>query len=145
MRNNRIFGKSDGRGSARQWAALAAFAACAAMLPAVSASAADSALEQERADWFAVAQAPAAGSSQPGTAVPATQPQSQPPAGRDYFEPPPMPEFMLRKPERPLSVEEMQRQADEAAQKARRSRGTASGSPPPVFMQPDASAPVNRE
>ena len=40
------------------------------------------------------------------------------PEGR-VFQPPPVPEFMLRRPERPLTREEMQRQADEAAARAR--------------------------
>lgn len=35
------------------------------------------------------------------------------------FSPPPVPEFMLRKPARPLTLEEMQSQADEAARRAR--------------------------
>ncbi len=41
------------------------------------------------------------------------------PTPGDDFSPPPVPEFMLRKPERPLTLEEMQRQADEAARRAR--------------------------
>lgn len=35
------------------------------------------------------------------------------------FSPPPVPGFMLKKPERPLSLEEMQKMADEAALRAR--------------------------
>lgn len=35
------------------------------------------------------------------------------------FSPPPVPEFMLRKPAKPLTLEEMQKQADEAARRAR--------------------------
>jgi hypothetical protein len=46
-----------------------------------------------------------------------------PQAGRDApqpdFSPPPVPEFMLRKPAKPLTLEEMQKQADEAARRAR--------------------------
>ena len=38
------------------------------------------------------------------------------------FSPPPVPEFMLRKPEKPLTLEEMQKQADEAAKRARAER-----------------------
>jgi len=34
------------------------------------------------------------------------------------FSPPPVPDFMLKKPDRPLSQEEMQKQADEAARRA---------------------------
>ncbi|MFM9967943.1 MAG: hypothetical protein ACKVQK_06035 [Burkholderiales bacterium] len=40
------------------------------------------------------------------------------------FEPPPVPEFMLRKPSQPLTMEEMQRQVDEANKKAQRARAT---------------------
>jgi len=35
------------------------------------------------------------------------------------FSPPPVPEFMLRKPAQPLTLEQMQQQADEAARKSR--------------------------
>lgn len=35
------------------------------------------------------------------------------------FSPPPVPEFMLRKSAQPLTLEQMQQQADEAARKAR--------------------------
>lgn len=46
-----------------------------------------------------------------------------PPAGQGAaqpdFSPPPVPEFMLRKPAKPLTLEEMQKQADEAARRAR--------------------------
>ena len=38
------------------------------------------------------------------------------------FATPPVPDFMLRKPSQPLTVEEMQRQANEASEKARRER-----------------------
>jgi hypothetical protein len=51
-----------------------------------------------------------------------------------YFAPPPVPEFMLKKPEKPLTLEEMKRQADAAAEKekARRAReASAKGSPAP--------------
>ena len=58
------------------------------------------------------------------TSTPPTQDTSQP-----DFSPPPVPEFMLRKPEKPLTLEEMQRQADEAAQRARAQSGK--GAPPP--------------
>ena len=39
-----------------------------------------------------------------------------------YFAPPPVPSFMLQKPARPLTIEEMQQQADEASQRARQGR-----------------------
>ncbi len=39
-----------------------------------------------------------------------------------YFEPPPVPGFMLHKPDKPMTLEEMKKQADEAAQKARAER-----------------------
>ena len=40
-------------------------------------------------------------------------------AAQPDFSPPPVPEFMLRKPAKPLTLEEMQKQADEAARRAR--------------------------
>jgi len=43
------------------------------------------------------------------------------------FEPPPVPAFMLRKPAQPLTLQEMDRQAEEAAAKARRAREAANG------------------
>lgn len=43
--------------------------------------------------------------------------EAPPPARR--FQPPPVPEFMLRRPARPLSHDEMVKQAEEAAEKAR--------------------------
>lgn len=39
------------------------------------------------------------------------------------FSPPPVPEFMLRKPDKPLTLEEMKAQADEASRKARAEKG----------------------
>lgn len=54
------------------------------------------------------------------------------PAALPDFSPPPVPEFMLRKPAKPLTLEEMQRQADEAAERARRDAGT----PPPGAVSP---------
>ena len=66
---------------------------------------------------------------QPGK--PAAQ-SPKPPATELRFETPPVPGFMLRKPEKPLTVEEMKRQADEAAEKARRTREAGStGAPTP--------------
>jgi len=47
------------------------------------------------------------------------------------FEPPPVPAFMLRKPAQPLSLQEMDRQAEEAAARARRAREGATGALPP--------------
>ena len=63
---------------------------------------------------FLLAQTPAR--AQP--AVPPSNPAGEPGAG-PRFDPPPVPDFMLRKPAAPLSMEEMQRQADEAAARAR--------------------------
>ena len=62
---------------------------------------------------------------QPGK--PAAQ-APKPPAKDLKFDTPPVPGFMLRKPEKPLTVEEMKRQADEAAEKekARRARAASS-------------------
>jgi hypothetical protein len=34
------------------------------------------------------------------------------------FSPPPVPQFMLRKPDQPLTLEQMKEQADEAARRA---------------------------
>jgi hypothetical protein len=56
------------------------------------------------------------------------------------FEPPPVPQFMLRKPERPLTQEEMQRQADEAAARAR--RASAPQTPAPDFPLPPSPGSV---
>lgn len=39
--------------------------------------------------------------------------------------PPPMPDFMLRKPGPPLTMQQMQRQADAAAEKARANKSSA--------------------
>lgn len=55
------------------------------------------------------------------------------------FSPPPVPAFMLNKPQRPLTLEEMQRQADAAAQRARAERVPV-GTP-----TPDAGAPARIE
>lgn len=46
-------------------------------------------------------------------------PQAGQGAPQPDFSPPPVPEFMLRKPAKPLTLEEMKKQADEAAQRAR--------------------------
>ena len=63
------------------------------------------------------------------------------------FEPPPMPEFMLRKPAQPLSQAEMQRQADEAAEKARKAKAAAGqGAAPPgpeTGSAPEGAGPRN--
>ena len=53
---------------------------------------------------------------------PPASPPPNPAPGMPVFETPPMPGFMLRKPEKPLTIEEMKQQADEAAEKARRAR-----------------------
>lgn len=68
-------------------------------------------------------------------AVYAADPASAKPAQgapQPDFSPPPVPEFMLRKPAHPLSLEEMQRQAEEAASRARaeRDRRAAENEPP---------------
>ena len=49
----------------------------------------------------------------------AAEPAPPPAAPQPDFSPPPVPEFMLRKPAKPLTLEEMKKQADEAAQRAR--------------------------
>ena len=49
-------------------------------------------------------------------------PHSGPGTVQPDFSPPPVPEFMLRKPAKPLTLEEMQKQADEAARRARAER-----------------------
>ena len=43
------------------------------------------------------------------------------------FSPPPVPEFMLRKPEKPLTLEEMKKQADEASRRARAEKAELPG------------------
>ena len=52
------------------------------------------------------------------------------------FEPPPVPEFMLRKPAQPLTQEEMRRQADQASERARRARAAAKPAPAPAEPPP---------
>lgn len=72
------------------------------------------------------------------------------------FSPPPVPEFMLKKPVRPLTLEEMQRQADEAAARARKDGGKAPAAvpptptfvpapPPPVFDLPPSPGQPARQ
>ncbi|MHB8165184.1 MAG: hypothetical protein ACYDDT_00155 [Sulfuricella sp.] len=41
------------------------------------------------------------------------------------FSPPPVPEFMLHKSAKPLTVEEMKKQADQAAEKAKAEKAAA--------------------
>lgn len=101
--------------------AIRIFAACllASLLPIGLAHAAGDASRS-----LLVAQSPAA--PKPGES----------PVTRE-FEPPPVPEFMLRKPAQPLTQEEMRRQADEASERARRARAAArppaaSAEPPPA-------------
>ena len=53
------------------------------------------------------------------------------------FSPPPVPEFMLRKPAKPLTLEEMQKQADEAARRARADRQAPP--PQPAETKPEAA------
>ena len=64
------------------------------------------------------AERPAAAKPSP---VAAPAPKGKPP-GQMVFEPPPVPDFMLKKPAKPLTLEEMKRQADEAAERSRRAR-----------------------
>ncbi len=64
--------------------------------------------------WLACAAAVLAAEPAPLRAAPAAE--------QPDFSPPPVPEFMLRKPDKPLTLEEMQRQADEAARRARDER-----------------------
>ncbi|MBI3043897.1 MAG: hypothetical protein HYY78_13850 [Betaproteobacteria bacterium] len=70
----------------------------------------------------------------PSTAQRPAQPPAGKPKGKDpatvHFEPPPVPEFMLRKSAKPLTLEEMQRQADEAAERARRERAAREAKAP---------------
>ena len=57
--------------------------------------------------------------------VHAAEPAPPPPAQgvvQPDFSPPPVPGFMLRKPDKPLTLEEMQQQADEASRRARAER-----------------------
>ena len=68
-------------------------------------------------------------------------PQATKPVTELRFEPPPVPDFMLKKPEKPLTVEEMQRQADEASERARRARAAADAAPP--SPGPEAGARKN--
>lgn len=49
-------------------------------------------------------------------------PQAGQSASQPDFSPPPVPGFMLRKPAKPLTLEEMQKQADEAGRRARAER-----------------------
>lgn len=48
------------------------------------------------------------------------------------FSPPPVPGFMLRRPEKPLTLEQMQQQADEAAHRARAGKDGAAQPAPPT-------------
>jgi hypothetical protein len=72
---------------------------------------------------------PAADAEQFGSPLAPAKPPVQNP-GVPVFETPPMPGFMLRKPEKPLTIEEMKQQADEAAEKARKARAAESKSSP---------------
>jgi hypothetical protein len=58
----------------------------------------------------------------PALAAEPAPPQAAQSAAQPDFSPPPVPEFMLRRPEKPLTLEEMQKQADEAARRARAER-----------------------
>lgn len=76
----------------------------------------------------------------PAMQAPGNAPKSDAPPMRE-FEPPPVPEFMLRKPAQPLTIEEMRRQADEASERARRARAPAS---PPLEIEQAPLAPRQR-
>lgn len=68
----------------------------------------------------------------PAPAVQAGKPLEtppKPPATDLKFETPPVPDFMLKKPDKPLTLEEMKRQADEAAARARRSQSAVGTAP----------------
>ena len=54
------------------------------------------------------------------------------PAPEVDFSPPPVPEFMLRRQDKPLSLEEMQKQADEAARRAREDKARQTRPPVPA-------------
>ena len=71
--------------------------------------------------------------SPPVVQAPAAPKPGESPVPRE-FEPPPVPEFMLRKPAQPLTQEEMRRQADEASARARRARAAAK--PPAAPAEP---------
>ena len=73
-------------------------------------------------------------------AKPAAQ-TPKPPPTELRFEPPPVPEFMLKKPEKPLTLEEMKRQADEAAERARCARAAEAMAPPSPAAGADGNAP----
>ena len=93
---------------------------------------------------FPVMVAQAAEPSKPGQ--PAAAAPSEAPVMRE-FEPPPMPDFMLRKPAQPLSQAEMQRQADEAAEKARKAKAAAGQGAAPAGPEtgsaPEGAGPRN--
>ncbi len=60
------------------------------------------------------------------------------------FSPPPVPDFMLRKPDKPPSIDEMRRQADAAAARVRTQRDLPP-SPPAVDVQPQPGTPHRDE
>ena len=71
----------------------------------------------------------------------------KPPAKELKFDTPPVPGFMLRKPEKPLTVEEMKRQADEAAEKekARRARAASGAGSTPSGSDADSAANSSKQ
>ena len=76
---------------------------------------------------------PAAGQPAAAKPAPSAAPASKGQApGEMLFAPPPVPDFMLKKPAKPLTTEEMQKQADEAAERdrARRAREAGGGASP---------------
>ena len=93
------------------------------------------ALDNEVSPPYRLAQAPA-------MQAPGNAPKSDAPPMRE-FEPPPVPEFMLRKSTQPLTIEEMRRQADEASERARRARSPTS-KPSPMETEQAPLAPNQR-
>ena len=75
----------------------------------------------------------AADTAAPGTASTSTKPASALPAGvtEDMMAPPPVPAFMLEKPGKAISMEEMVRQARDAEKKSGK-QGNRTASPAPA-------------
>jgi hypothetical protein len=88
----------------------------------------------------AVTQNPAVpAAAQPAAAkpVPAAAPEAKgKPPGEMLFAPPPVPDFMLKKPEKPLTLLEQQKQADEAAERERARSAREAGGIPSQVQEP---------
>jgi hypothetical protein len=69
----------------------------------------------------------------------ATPAPKEKPPGAPLFERPPVPEFMLKKPAKPLTLEEMQKQADEAAARTRRAREAREAASPAQDPKTDST------